>query len=144
MAFEDLPVGVTFTTEAQAIGLQEILDFARIWDPQPFHIDAEAAAASPFGGIIASGFHTMLVAFVLTLRAGVWTDASMGSPGMDEIRWLQPVRPDDVLHVRAEVVSSKASTSKPDRGFTVIRYDVHRADGVKVMTYSATHILRRR
>ena len=144
MAFEDLPPGFRFDTEATSIRLPEILAFAQQWDPQPFHLDAAAAEASHFGGIIASGFHTLLVAFVLTLRAGVWNEASMGSPGMDDIRWLLPVRPDDELHVKAEVISATPSKSKPDRGFTVIRYDVHRADGAKVMTYTATHILKRR
>ncbi len=141
--FEDLPVGFRFETAARGLSLEDILAFARQWDPQPFHTDAEAAAASPYGGIIASGFHTMLVAFGLTLQAGVWSEASMGSPGMEDVRWLQPVRPGDVLHVRAEVVSSRPSTSRPDRGFAVIRYDVLRQDGVKVMSYIATHILRR-
>ncbi|MDJ0822515.1 MAG: MaoC family dehydratase [Paracoccaceae bacterium] len=141
--FDDLRVGFRFVTEAQGLSLDEIVDFARQWDPQPFHTDAEAAAASPYGGIIASGFHTMLVAFGLTLKAGVWSEASMGSPGMEDVRWLQPVRPGDVLHVEAEVVSSKASASRPDRGVTVIRYEVMRQDRVVVMSYTATHILRR-
>ena len=141
--FDDLPVGFRFETEAQRLSLEEILEFARQWDPQPFHTDAEAAACSPYGGIIASGFHTMLVAFGLTLKAGIWSEASMGSPGMDEVSWLQPVRPGDVLHMAAEVVSSKPSNSRPDRGFTVIRYEVLRQDGVRVMSYTATHILRR-
>ncbi|MDU8912007.1 MaoC family dehydratase [Aestuariicoccus sp. MJ-SS9] len=142
--FDDLPAGFRFETDAQRLTLDEILDFARQWDPQPFHTDAAAAADSPFGGIIASGFHTMLVGFVLTLKAGVWNAASMGSPGMDAIRWLKPVRPDDELHVVAEVMSSTPSRSKPDRGATVIRYDVLRGDGETVMSYTATHILRRR
>ena len=78
-----------------------IKDFARQWDPRDFHLDEEAAAKTIYGGLIASGFHTMLTAFVLTVQADVWAKASMGSPGMDEIRWKAPVRPNDTLRVRA-------------------------------------------
>lgn len=144
MYFDDLPVGFRFTSDTKALPLSEILAFARQWDPQPFHLDADAAAQSPYGGIIASGFHTMLTAFLLTLQSDVWREASMGSPGMDDVRWLLPVRPDDVLHVTGEVTASTPSRSRPDRGRCEIRYDVFNQTDERVMTFLAVHILRRK
>ena len=144
MYFDDLPVGTRFETGSRTLDLDAITGFARQWDPQPFHIDAGAAADSPYGGIIASGFHTLLTAFTLTLEADVWNEASMGSPGMDTLRWHQPVRPGDTLRVVAEVVAAAPSASRPDRGRTTIRYDVLNRDDTLVMQYTATHILRRK
>lgn len=144
MFFDDLPVGYRFETDAQALPLEAITDFARQWDPQPFHIDAAAAAASPYGGIIASGFHTLLTSFMQTLGADIWNEASMGSPGMTDIQWLRPVRPGDRLRTLAEVVASVPSTSRPDRGRTTIAYEVLNQSDEVVMRYTAIHILRRR
>ena len=144
MFFDDLPVGYRFTTEARTLPLAEIVGFARRWDPQPFHTDPEAATASPYGGIIASGFHTILTAFVQTLEADVWNEASMGSPGMDEVRWLKPVHPGDTLQTAAEVMDSTPSQSRPDRGRTTIQYRVYNQHGDEVASYRATHILRRK
>jgi acyl dehydratase len=141
--FEDFPVGHRYTTATTALSESEIVGFAREHDPQPFHIDAQAAAQSVYGGIIASGFQTLLTAFRLTLADGGWAAASMGSPGMEALQWLTPVRPGDVLHVEAEVLKSTPSKSKPDRGFTVIRTDVVNQDGETVMSYTTTHIFRK-
>lgn len=143
MFFDDLPVGYRFTTASHTLPLAEIVGFARRWDPQPFHVDADAAKDSPYGGIIASGFHTILTAFLLTLEADVWNEASMGSPGLDEVRWKKPVFPGDTLHAEAEVVSSTPSQSRPDRGRTEIRYRIFNQHGEEVAGYRATHILRR-
>lgn len=142
--FEDLHEGVRFETASRTLDSTDIVDFARQWDPQPFHLDAEAARGSPYGGLIASGFHTLLTAFVLSLEADVWKQASMGSPGMEDIRWLRPVRPGDSLRVEATVIKSVASASRPDRGRTTIRYEVKNQNAEAVMTYTAIHILRRR
>ncbi len=144
MYFEDFPVGHRYATSAFSLSQDEIIAFARENDPQPFHIDPDAAADGPYGGIIASGFHTLIEAFKKTLAEGGWAGASMGSPGMDELLWLRPVRPGDVLHVEAEVLEARVSQSKPDRGFTKIRTDVLTADGTRVMTYTSTHIFRTR
>lgn len=144
MFFDDLPVGFRFQTAAQTLPLEAITDFAQQWDPQPFHIDPDAAAASPYGGIIASGFHTLLTSFTQTLKAGIWNEASMGSPGMTDIQWLRPVRPGDTLRTRAEVVASVPSTTRPDRGRTTITYEVENQSGEVVMRYTAIHILRRK
>ncbi|MDT8346130.1 MAG: MaoC/PaaZ C-terminal domain-containing protein, partial [Thermohalobaculum sp.] len=93
---------------------------------------------------IASGFHTLLTAFTLELAANVWTEASQGSPGMDAIRWLKPVRPGDRLRVRVEVTDSRPSRSRPDRGITRFDHTVLNQDGEAVMTYETMVILARR
>ena len=142
--FEDFPPGHTYATGAAVLEEADIVGFARQHDPQPFHIDPEAAARSVYGGIIASGFQTLLTAFRLSLAEGGWAGASMGSPGIEDLRWLSPVRPGDALRVEAEVLSARASRSKPDRGFTVIRRAVINQKGETVMTYTSTHMLRRR
>lgn len=144
MYFEDLPQGATFTTATKTLTRDEVVDFARQWDPQPFHLDDEAAKASPYGQIIASGFHTILVAFNLILQASDWSRSSMGSPGMEQVLWIAPVFPGDTLQVQAKVVSAKASRSKPDRGFVDIAYDIHNQNDETVASYTATHMLRRR
>ena len=143
MFFDDLPVGFVFETESKELPLGAIVAFARQWDPQSFHTDEEAAEKGPYGGIIASGFHTILTAFVLTIEANIWRDASMGSPGMDKVRWLLPVRPGDKLRARSTVVESRPSSSRPDRGRTVIRTEILNQKDELVSEYTATHILRR-
>ncbi len=141
---EDFEVGRVFTTRGCTLSEAQILDFAWQHDPQPFHIDREAAATGPYGGLIASGFQTLLVAFRLFYQEKVVNAASMGSPGMDELRWLAPVRPDDTIRVRAEVLEVRPSRSRPDRGTAVIAYAVLNQRDETVMTFKVTHILRRR
>ena len=144
MFFDDMPVGFTFETGRRTLTAEAIKTFAAEWDAQPFHLDEEAAKASVYGGLIASGFHTVLTAFTLTLEASDWSESSMGSPGMDNIRWIKPVYAGDTLQVRAEVVGAKASRSKPDRGFVEVRYDIYNQEDVMVASYQAKHMLRRR
>ena len=144
MYFEDLPVGYSFETGEKTLSEEEILVFARQWDPQYFHLDPEAAKDSPYGGLIASGFHTLLAAFNLILAANVWNEASMGSPGMEHLRWIRPVRPGDTLRVKAEVTSSTPSDSRPDRGRTGFRHVVLNQRDEAVMTYDCIVILARR
>ncbi|MCL5777878.1 MaoC family dehydratase [Limibaculum sp. FT325] len=144
MFFDDLPVGYSFETAERALGEDEIIAFAKQWDPQSFHTDPEAARASPYGGLIASGYHTLLTAFTLELAANVWTEASMGSPGMDALRWLKPVRPGDRLRLRVEVTESRASRSKPDRGIARFAHTVLNQNDEAVMTYDTMVILARR
>jgi acyl dehydratase len=144
MYFDDLTVGFTFETASKSLTEEEIIGFARQYDPQAFHIDPEAAAQSIYGGIIASGFQTLIVAFDLILNANIWTEASMGSPGLDELRWKLPVRPGDTLKVRGEVTASEPSKSRPDRGRTTIHYDIINQKGEVVSSYSAMQLLKRR
>ncbi|WP_050928235.1 MaoC family dehydratase [Aestuariivita boseongensis] len=144
MYFDDMPVGFTFETGSRTLSAEAIKRFAREWDPQPFHLDEDAAAASVYGGLIASGFHTVLTAFTLTLEASDWSDSSMGSPGMENVRWIKPVYAGDTLRVKAEVTAATPSRSKPDRGFVEVQYDILNQDDVLVAAYRASHMLRRR
>jgi acyl dehydratase len=125
-------------TEAQ------ILEFARVYDPQPFHIDVEAAKATEFNGLIASGFHTLSLSFSLFFRLGVFARANLGSPGMEELRWLKPLRPNDTIRVEAEVMEVKPSHSKPDRGIVVMRHDTFNQRGELILTVNCLHRLKRR
>ncbi len=144
MYFDDLPKGYKFETGTRTLSEDDIVAFARQWDPQFFHTDPEAAKASPFGGLIASGFHSLLTAFNLTLEANVWNEASMGSPGMENLRWIRPVRPGDTLRVRIEVTSSTPSRSRNDRGRTGFQNTVLNQDDEVVMTFHSVVILARR
>ena len=142
--FEDFEIGERSVSPGVSLSESQILEFALAYDPQPFHLDREAAADSPYGGLIASGFHTLAIGFRAFLDAGVINDCSLGSPGMDELRWLKPVRPGDTLHTEAEVMALRASASKPDRGVLTMAYRVRTQAGEVVMTFTCTHILRRR
>ena len=143
MHYEDFPVGFRFETAARQLSRSDIVSFAQLWDPQPFHMDEVAARTSPYGDIIASGFQTLLVAFRLTIDTGLFEGCSMGSPGMDTVRWIAPVRPGDSLRVKAKVLSARRSASKPDRGLVTIRYEVCNQNDQSVAVYSPVHILRR-
>ncbi|HEX6958540.1 MAG TPA: MaoC family dehydratase [Ferrovibrio sp.] len=142
--FDDLHIGQRFVTPGMTISAAQILDFARQYDPQPFHIDAEAAGRTEFGGLIASGFHTLSLSFSLFFRLNVFAAANLGSPGMEEIRWLKPLRPGDTIHAAAEVVALKPSQSKPDRGIVTMRHDTFNQDGALILTVTCLHRLKRR
>ena len=142
MYFEDFQVGYSFTTDPYLVSKHEIIDFAQQWDPQPFHIDEVAAEDYPYGGLIASGWHTLLISFRLMLETGKLKECSIGSPGMQELRWLLPVKPGDTLCNKARVESAKLSKSKPDRGFVTVQYEVLNQKEQKVATYLITHMLR--
>lgn len=142
--FEDFTPGRTFRTRGATLTEPQIIDFAWANDPQPFHINKQAAAASPYGGIIASGIQTLIVAFRLFYAENIMNAASMGSPGIDELKWLAPVRPDDTLRVAAEVLESRPSRSKSDRGIVRIAYTVFNQRDETVMSFITNHIFRRR
>ena len=126
-----------------AMPLEEVLDFARRWDPQPFHTDEARAKESPYGGLIASGIHTLAAAFGHMLRTGFVERVSMGGSGL-EVRWLQPVRPGDEIDVVGRVEELAPSRSRPDRGTVRMRYTGTRVgDGAAVIEILATHILKR-
>ncbi|WP_375175929.1 MaoC family dehydratase [Pseudooceanicola sp.] len=143
MFFEDFEVGFQFTTPTRSLSEAEIMEYARVYDPQPFHIDPGAAARSIYGGIIASGLQTCAVAFAQTLKANVLNESSLGSPGMDKIRWLKPVRPGDEIGVTGTVREVTPSATRP-RGRVVIDYEVTNQAGEVVLSYSITHMQRRR
>jgi acyl dehydratase len=142
--FEDFTVGQRFRTRGATLSEPQILQFGWEHDPQPFHIDVEAARDGPYGGIIASGFHTLLVTFRLIYQERIINAGSMGAGGMDELRWLQPVRPGDTITVEGEVIETRASSSRPDRGFVTIAYVVTNQRGEPVMSFKTPHIIRRR
>ena len=114
--FEDYPVGAVFAGGPITVGEQEILDFARRYDPQPMHVDKAAAEAGQFGGLIASGWHTGALMMQLLAAHFVPRPGNLASPGLDELRWLLPVRPGDRLSLRATVLEARRSRSKPGSG----------------------------
>ncbi len=130
--YEDFKLGETVELGRHTITQDEILDFATKYDPQPFHTDPAAAKNSIYGGIIASGWHTCSIVMRTMVDAYVSKAASMGSPGMEEIRWLKPVRPDDTLIIKRTVEEMRL-TSKPDRGLVLTRWDVFNQYGEHVM-----------
>lgn len=142
--FEDFTVGRRFESPGLAITEAEIVEFARRYDPQPFHLDADAAGRSPYGGLIASGLHTITLTFGLFLQTGALAACSLGSPGLDEVRWLVPVRPGDTLRVVVDVVAARPSSSKPDRGIATLRYQMRNQHGQTVLTMVGHQLLRRR
>ena len=122
--YEDFKVGETVEIGRHTMTQEEIIEFARKYDPQPFHIDPEAAKDSIYGGLIASGWHTCAVAMRVMVDSYISKTVSMGSPGMEEIRWLKPVRPGDTLIIKRTIEEARA-TSKPDRGLVLTRWDIY-------------------
>lgn len=142
--FDDFSVGERFVTRGVTLTESMIIGFAMTYDPQPFHIDVEAARQSNYGGLIASGFQTLALGFRMVLETGIFRVASMGSPGFDELRWLKPVRPGDTLHTEIEVMEKTPSRSKPDRGILRIAYRIKNQKEEEVLSFLSMHLLRRR
>jgi len=138
--FEDFTVGERFRSRGVTLTESQILEFALLYDPQPFHLDREAAAASHFGGLIASGFQTLVLSFRMICQEQVFNACSVGSPGMDELRWLHPVRPGDTLTCEIEITELRRSRSRPDRGLAKLAYTTFNQDGTAVMRFTATQI----
>ncbi|WP_144184063.1 MaoC family dehydratase [Elioraea rosea] len=141
--FEDYTVGHVVTFGSRTVTAEEIIAFARDYDPQSFHLSEEGGRATPYGGLIASGWHTAS----LTMRMLADTAVSrhgLGSPGLDELRWLKPVRPGDTLSVRVTVLETRPSQSKPDRGIVKQRTEAVNQAGEVVMLWTGTIMVRRR
>ncbi|UCV18325.1 MaoC family dehydratase [Ferribacterium limneticum] len=141
---DDLTPGQRFTSPGLTLTEAEIIDFAWRYDPQPFHLDANAAADSPYGGLIASGFQSLAICFRLFIQSGILAESSLGSPGIDELRWLAPVRPGDTLHSEIEVLEVRPSNSKPDRGIARLKYQAVNQRGEAVLSFIVMHLLRRK
>ena len=142
--FDDLKPGLRFETMGKTLSEAEILDFAFRYDPQPFHMDVAYAEAGPYGGLIASGVQTIAVALRMFFQARVFApEISLGSPGVDELRWLQPVRPGDTLRATGEILGARASRSKPERGIVRYRMEVLNQRDEVVMTMTSAAIVRR-
>ena len=140
--YEDYEVGATYELGSYSLSEAEIVDFASRYDPQPFHLDREAAAKSPYGDIIASGWHSACAMMRLMVDHFISANAGLGSPGLDEIRWLKPTRPDAVLTVRVTVRDKRRSRSKPDRGIFFHEVQVVDAGGDTVMTVKGAGMVR--
>ncbi|MGW4519727.1 MaoC family dehydratase [Amycolatopsis sp. NPDC004378] len=139
--FEDYVPGETHDCGSVEVTEAEILEFARRYDPQSFHVDPAAAAAGPFGGLIASGWHTASLMMRLFADHYLSAVSSLGSPGIDELRWPRPVRPGSVLRLRATVVEARLSRSKPDRGLVRTRIEFVDAEDEVVFSASALNLM---
>lgn len=141
--FEDLTPGRRFELGSIGVSQDDVVDFARRFDPQPFHVDAKVAEAGPFGGLIASGWHTAALTMRLLVDGLLNQTAGMGSPGLDSVRFPYPVRPGDTLHASVSVVAARPSERKPDRGLVTFRVETQNQAGITVMTMEAMTIVRR-
>ncbi len=141
---EDFVPGAVYEAGSVQLTEAEIVEFATRYDPQAFHVDADAARASIYGGLIASGWHTVAVTMRLLVDNVFNQVASMGSPGVDALRWHLPVRPGDTLSPRAIVLETRPSGSKPDRGILRFRVEVTNQDGVLAMSLDGAAFIGRR
>ena len=142
--FEDYEAGRVYKLGSVQVELAEVIEFATRYDPQYFHIDENRAQESIYGGVIASGWHTasmMMRVFADNFLSDV---SSMGSPGLDELRWYLPVRPGDTLFVSAIVLETRLSRSKPDRGVMRTRTEVHNQHHELVLSSTAVNFMRRK
>src|SRR6202045_3876004 len=142
--FEDYLPGAVFEYGDIPVSEAEIIEFARRYDPQDMHVDPEAAARGRFGGLVASGWHTAAMIMRLVVDNFLPKAASLASPGIDELRWLKPVRPGDVLRIRVTVLEATPSRSRSDRGMVRSLIEVLNQDGDVVMTLKPMNIIARR
>ena len=143
--FEDIEIGRETEFGSYAVTREEVLEFARKYDPQPFHLSDEAAARTHFGRLAASGWHTCAMAMAVIARHVVEEEqAGLGSPGVDELRWLKPVYPGDTLTVTGKILDKTPSRSKPDLGSFRTQTTVTNQDGVPVMRFTSIVLIRRR
>jgi acyl dehydratase len=143
--FEDLHVGAETDFGSYHVTREEVLEFARKYDPQPFHLSDEEAAKTHFGRLSASGWHTAAMTMAVIARKVVAEEqAGLGSPGIDELRWKKPVYPGDTLHVRGRILDKTPSRSRPDMGSFRTETIVTNQDGQVVMTFNSIVLIRRR
>jgi acyl dehydratase len=141
--FEDLKKGDRFTSEAYKVSEEQIVSFAREFDPQPFHIDSEVAATTMFGGIFASGWHTAAITMRLFVKTLNFAEGAIGL-GVDELRWPTAVKPGDELRVEVEIVDLRESRSKPTHGVVRLRYVTRNQRGEIVQTMFASALVKQR
>lgn len=142
--FEDYQQGAVYEYGYVTVTEDEILEFARAFDPQPIHVDAESAARGPFGGLIASGWHTASIGMRMIVSHYLSQVASLASPGIDELRWPAPLRPGDTVRLRLEIVEARRSRSKPDRGLVRTHAELITQNGDTVLTLTAMNLIRAR
>ena len=141
--FDDLAVGQRFETGSMTVTEADIIAFAKQFDPQYYHVDPVAAQSSAFGGLIASGFHTLSASMRLFFDLNLWPEAIIASPGMEHVKWLRPLRPDDIIRAAADVVNVRVSSSKPDRGVVTMDHFCWNQDDEMILTLRCAHMLRR-
>ncbi|MEO8166215.1 MAG: MaoC family dehydratase [Betaproteobacteria bacterium] len=142
--WEDFKVGEVEQIGDKVVGRDEIIEFARQYDPQPFHIDEAAAKQSMYGGLIASGWHTCALVMRMMCDAYLAQSASVGSPGIENLKWLKPVRPGDAISARRTTLETRASKSKPDLGIVNNLWEVFNQKGELVMSMQGHGMFRRR
>lgn len=142
--WEDFQVGEVEQIGERKVGRDEIVEFARQFDPQPFHVDEAAAAKSMYGGLIASGWHTCALVMRMMCDTYMLQSASVGSPGIDNLKWLKPVRPGDTIHAQRTTLESRASKSRPDIGIVKNLWEVFNQQGEMVMSMEGYGMFRRR
>jgi acyl dehydratase len=142
--WEDFSAGDVTELGPITVTADEIVEFASRYDPQPFHLDEAAGKATPFGGLIASGWHTMALFMSMFVPAVLNESASLGSPGVDELRWRAPVRPGDTLRGRSTVTDVKPSSTNPSRGTVFTTNELVNQDDVVVLTFTARGLFARR
>ena len=139
--FEDYVPGFTADCGSFTVSEADIVAFAEKYDPQPFHVDPAAAKESPYGGLIASGWHTTALMMAELVKHWISPESSLGAAGIDELRWPRPVRPGDTLRIRGAVVEARRSASKPDRGIVKSRVEVANQDGNLVLSLTAINFI---
>jgi acyl dehydratase len=142
--FEDYPPGAVFTAGTIAVTAEEIIEFAGKYDPQPMHTDPAAAARGQFGGLIASGWHTGAMMMRLFADNFLSPSSSVASPGLDELRWLKPVRPGDALSLRVTILEARPSRSRPQQGIVRSLVEVLNQQSEVVMSLRPISLVRRR
>ena len=139
--FEDIDAGETHDLGSYTADREELIEFASRYDPQPIHVDPEAARGTMFGGLIASGWHTGGSCMALLTEGFLNDTASVGSFGLDELRWPSPVRPGDIVSVELEIPATHASESRDDRGYVKIELHAENDDGEEVLFWDSTNIV---
>jgi acyl dehydratase len=142
--WEDFSPGRVFHHGPRRITREEIVGFASEFDPQPMHLDEAAARATLLGGLSASGWHSCCILMRMCTDSFVLNSASMGAPGVDEVKWLSPIRPGDALTLRATVLETRASNSRPDMGFVRFMFELLNQAGERAMTLTTSLMMSRR
>lgn len=142
--FEDYEVDTFQEYGNYTVSEEEIIEFASKYDPQPFHLSQEAGEATHFGGLCASGWHTCSIAMRMVVDNMPEDSASLGSPGIDELRWRKPVFPGDTLRVKSTVMSKKPSRSRPDMGTMVLHNEIYNQRDEVVLSYKPIAMFRKR
>lgn len=142
--FEDFPVGEVVEFGNYLVTAEEILEFAREFDPQPFHIDEEVAKASLLRGLSASGWHVCAIIMRMMVDGYYGRTASMGSTGIDEMKWLKPVRPGDRLSCRRTTLETRVSAKRPEMGIVKLRYEIFDAASEKKAEMTGINLVKAR